>query len=196
MNIVELFALAVALSMDAFAVAVCAGLTMKKFSLKKALVIGLYFGLFQALMPLLGFLVAAQFAEIVSAIDHWVAFVLLSVIGGKMIYGAIFDKVGECDCKIKNCACGKEQKEFSIKPVFVIPLAFATSIDALAAGVLFALNDVNAVPAAALIGVITFVLSAVGVKVGSVFGVKFKAKAEIVGGIVLIAIGLRIFFGH
>ena len=196
MGLFELFALAAALSMDAFAVSVCAGLTMKKFALKKAIIIGVYFGLFQALMPLIGFLIAAQFANIISAIDHWVAFVLLSFIGGKMVYGALFSKDTKCSCKTENCNCKTEENEFSVKPMIILPLAFATSIDALAVGVSFAFIDVNIAPSAALIGVITFILSAIGVKIGSAFGLKFKTKAEVAGGIVLILIGLRIFIGH
>jgi len=184
MGFIELFILAVALSMDAFAVAVCAGLTMKKFAFKKALLIGFYFGLFQALMPLLGYLVAAQFADAIAIIDHWIAFILLSFIGGKMIYGAIWKKEND----IKN-------EEFSVRPLYILPLAVATSIDALAVGVSFALIQVNITPAATLIGITTFVLSTLGVKIGTVFGIKFKTKAEIAGGVVLILIGLKILTG-
>jgi len=193
MGLFAVFILAAALSMDAFAVAVCAGVTMKKFALKKALVIGLYFGLFQALMPLIGYLVAAQFANAISAIDHWVAFVLLGFIGGKMVYGAVWKAdEGECTCGCGGACVG----EFSVRPSYIVPLAFATSIDALAAGVSFALVDIHIAPAAMLIGVITFSLSTIGVKIGSVFGAKFKTKAELAGGVVLILMGLWILFDH
>ena len=182
MYLPEIFILAAALSMDAFAVAICAGLAMKKFSLPKALAVGLYFGAFQALMPLIGYFAAAQFAGAVSYFDHWAAFVLLSFIGCKMIYSALKDSKNPQD----------EVREFSVMPLKMLPLAFATSIDALAVGVSFALIQVNLLVAVVLIGVTTFVLSAIGVKLGSVVGAKFKSKAEIAGGVVLILIGLRI----
>ena len=183
MNIPELTALAVALSMDAFAVAMCAGLAMQGFTLKKALIVGLYFGLFQALMPLIGYLAAAQFSGTVSYFDHWAAFVLLSFIGCKMIYGAL---------KSSNEPEPSQANTFSVAPLKILPLAFATSIDALAVGVTFAFNQVNLFTAVTLIGVTTFLLSALGVKLGTIVGAKFKTKAEIAGGIVLILIGLRI----
>jgi len=185
MGLIGLLLIAAALSMDAFAVAVCAGVTMKKFNLKNALIIGFYFGSFQALMPLVGYLVAAQFASAISAIDHWIAFILLAFIGGKMVYGAV-----------RNETEASESDEFSVKLSYIVPLAFATSIDAMAAGVSFAFVDIRIVPAALIIGVITFTLSAIGVKIGSVFGGKFKTKAELAGGAVLILMGLWIVVEH
>jgi len=178
MGLIELFALAAALSMDAFAVAVCAGLTMKKFALKKALIIGLYFGIFQALMPLIGFLVGDVFAERVAAYDHWLAFALLMVLGVKMAVGS-FKKDDT------------PEKEASLRLAAMLPLALATSIDALAAGVSFAFMRVSIVPAIALIGFVTFTLSALGVKLGGVVGVRFKSKAEFAGGVVLIVLAIR-----
>ena len=204
MSFIELFLLAVALSMDAFAVAVCAGLTMSKLNIKKALVIGLYFGAFQAVMPLIGYLVATMFAEKITAYDHWIAFALLSFLGGKMIVGS-FKKEGcvdrECPqgtCSDRECPGGKKpnNNETSVTPAQMIPLALATSIDALAVGVSFAFLRVSIVPAISFIGVITFILSLVGVKIGNVFGLRFKSKAEIAGGIILILIGIKILLEH
>lgn len=185
MGIGTLFTLAVGLSMDAFAVAICKGLAMKKFQLKKAGIVGLWFGGFQALMPLIGYFLGSQFSDKIVKIDHWLAFLLLAFIGGNMIKEA-FDK---------------EEKEeegmgdsTSAKDMFV--LAIATSIDALAVGVTFAFLKVNIIAAVSFIGVITFILSAIGVKVGNVFGLKFKSKAEIAGGVILILLGLKILLEH
>jgi len=183
MNLPELLALAVALSMDAFAVAMCAGLAMRKFTFTKALIIGLYFGLFQAIMPLIGYFAASLFADTVSYFDHWLAFVLLSFLGCKMIYGAL---------KTNSELEATKNTDFSVSPLSILPLAIATSIDALAVGVTFALNQVNLIVAVVLIGISTFLLSSVGVKLGSAVGAKLKTKAEVFGGLVLILIGLRI----
>lgn len=186
MGIGALFTLAVGLSMDAFAVAICKGLAMKKFQLKKAGLVGLWFGGFQALMPLIGYFLGSQFSDKIVKIDHWLAFLLLAFIGGNMIKEA-FDKEEE-----------KEEEGMgdstSAKDMFV--LAIATSIDALAVGVTFAFLKVNIIAAVSFIGVITFVLSAIGVKVGNVFGLKFKSKAEIAGGVILILLGLKILLEH
>ncbi|MCL2873533.1 MAG: manganese efflux pump MntP family protein [Defluviitaleaceae bacterium] len=182
MGLTEIFFTAAALSTDAFAVAICVGLSSKKFMIKNAIAVGLYFGIFQAVMPLIGYLIASLFAG-GGALEygHWIAFVLLCFLGGKMIFGSL--KKGEGD----ECIT-------SIKPAQIIPLAVATSIDALAVGISFAFLQVDIVTAALLIGIITFMLSAIGVKLGSIFGAKFKSKAEFLGGIVLILIGFHILF--
>jgi len=178
LNIFSLFLLAAALAMDAFAVAICIGVTVPKFRIKNAIIVGLYFGLFQAAMPLIGYYVGDVFAERITFYDHFIVFALLIFLGGKMI-GESFRK----DDGIK--------KEVSLGFVAMVPLAFATSIDALAAGVSFAFSRVNIVPVVILIGVITFIFSAVGVKIGGIVGVKFKSKAEFAGGIVLILLAVH-----
>lgn len=183
MSLFSLFLLAVGLSMDAFAVAVCKGLATPKISLKKACVVGLWFGAFQALMPTLGYLVGYRFQEKITAIDHWIAFVLLVFIGANMIRESF----------------SKEEEGANASLAFkeMLLLAIATSIDALAVGVTFAfLPDIPILPAVSFIGVITFLLSALGMKVGNVFGTKYKARAELVGGIILILIGSKILIEH
>ncbi len=183
MNLTSLFLIAVGLSMDAFAVAICKGLALQKIKLKQALLVGLWFGGFQGLMPALGFLVGFRFQEKITFLDHWIAFVLLSAIGANMIKEALSKKEEEADASLK------------FKDMLV--LAVATSIDALAVGVSFAfIPDLPILPAVLFIGVITFVLSAIGVKVGSVFGTKYKSKAELAGGIILILMGLKILLEH
>ena len=183
MDFVSLFLLAVGLSMDAFAVAVCKGLALKKIQWKHALTVGLWFGGFQALMPLLGYLAGAQFKDAIAAYDHWIAFGLLLLIGGNMIREALFD-----------------QEETGSDAVLsfraMLPLAVATSIDALAVGVTFAFLNVNIFSSIALIGCTTCVLSMAGVKIGSVFGDRFEKKAEILGGVILILLGVRILLEH
>ena len=204
MNLIELLILAVGLSMDAFAVAICAGLTMRRASYKKALIVGLYFGVFQAGMPLIGYFIARQFADSIVAYDHWIAFALLMLLGIKMLIGSL-KKEGCADracpagvCDDRECPGGgkPENKEISLKPASMLPFAVATSIDALAVGVSFAFLQVSLLPAVSFIGVATLIISVAGVKVGSIFGTKFKAKAEIFGGIILILIGLKILFEH
>mgnify|MGYP000925100567 FL=1 len=204
MNLLELFIIAVGLSMDAFAVAVCAGLTMSKATIKKSLIVGLYFGFFQAIMPLIGYMLATQFADKIIAFDHWIAFALLSFIGGKMLVES-FRKEGcadrECPaetCTDRECPGGErpKKKEASLKPAEMLPLAVATSIDALAVGVSFAFLRVDIVPAIFSIGMITLILSMLGVKVGNIFGAKFKSKAEFAGGIILALMGLKILLEH
>ena len=204
MNFIELFFIAVGLSMDAFAVAACAGLTMKKAAFKKLLIIGLYFGVFQAVMPLIGYAAAKLFADQIISYDHWIAFALLGFLGGKMIIGS-FKKEGcldrECPeetCADRQCPGGKrpDNKEISLKPAQMLPLALATSIDALAVGVSFAFLRAGIAPAVLFIGITTLVLSMIGVKTGNVFGTKFKSKAELTGGIILALIGLKILFEH
>ncbi|MCM1569246.1 MAG: manganese efflux pump MntP family protein [Roseburia sp.] len=182
MNLFELFLIAVGLSMDAFAVSVCKGLAMQKISLREATVVGFWFGGFQALMPLIGYLLGSRFKNYITSIDHWIAFVLLGFIGISMIREALSKE--ECS----------ENASLDVKTMLL--LAIATSIDALAVGVTFAFLQVNIIPAVSFIGIITFLLSAFGVKVGNVFGIKYKAKAEITGGIILICMGLKILLEH
>lgn len=183
MGISELFLTAVALSMDAFAVAICKGLSMRKVTFKKAGIVGLYFGIFQAIMPAIGYFIGKQFESQIKSIDHWIAFFLLLIIGVNMIRES-FSK-NEEDC------C---EADLSLKSMF--PLAIATSIDALAVGVTLAFLNADIVPAVSIIGIITLVLSMTGVKIGSVFGVKYKSRAELTGGIILILIGLKILLEH
>lgn len=177
MSILDLFILAVGLSMDAFAVSVCKGLSLGKIKPKHMCIAGAWFGGFQALMPLIGYFLGSFFAEMIEKYDHWVAFVLLALIGGNMIKES-FDK--------------DEKVDSSMDVKSMLLLAIATSIDALAVGVTFAFLQVQIVPAASFIGVITFIFSAVGVKIGSLFGTKYKSKAELFGGIVLVLIGIKI----
>lgn len=182
MDIISLFILAVGLSMDAFAVSVCKGLAMKQITLKKAGLVGLWFGGFQALMPFIGYLLGSQFEQYITAVDHWIAFVLLGIIGGNMIKEAL--------------SKDEEEADDSLDCKTMLILAVATSIDALAVGITFAFLQVEIIPAVSFIGIITFLLSAVGVKVGNVFGIRYKSKAELAGGIILIAIGLKILLEH
>lgn len=189
MNGIELFFLAVGLSMDAFAVAVCAGLTMPRVTVKKASIVGLYFGVFQAVMPWIGYKVATRLADKIIAYDHWIAFALLCFLGGKMILES-FKKEEDP---------GKEEaslQEASLKPRQMLPLALATSIDALAVGVSFAFLRVRIVPAVLFIGATTLVLSMGGVKIGNLFGTRYKSKAELAGGVILVLIGLKILLEH
>lgn len=181
MGITELFLIGVGLSMDAFAVAICQGLSMPRLNWRHAGVIGLYFGGFQALMPLLGWTLGSQFARYIQNVDHWVAFVLLVLIGGNMV-------------KESRGACEALDASFAVRAMF--PLAVATSIDALAVGVTFAFLGVDILPAVCFIGCTTFVLSAVGVKAGSAFGARFQSRAELFGGAVLIAMGVKILLEH
>lgn len=188
MDIFKLFLIAVGLSMDAFAVALCKGLNMRKINYKHGAVIALFFGGFQAAMPLIGWAVGIRFEEYVTSIDHWIAFILLAIIGGKMVYEAISDKDSEDD--YTSCKTDKlDLKELAI-------MAVATSIDALAVGISFAFLNINIVPAVTLIGITTFILSFAGVIIGNNFGLKFKEKAEIAGGVILIFIGLKILLEH
>ena len=177
MGILELLAVAVGLSMDAFAVSICKGLSARNISPRHMLIAGLYFGGFQALMPYLGYLLGSSFSALVASVDHWIAFGLLAVIGINMI---------------RESRGPVEELDASFSPRAMLPLAVATSIDALAVGVSFAFMKVNIYSSVTVIGITTLLLSAVGVKVGSLFGAKNKSLSELVGGIVLIAIGLKI----
>lgn len=182
MGLIELFILALGLSMDAFAVSICKGLSVQKLEPKHCLICGVYFGGFQALMPLIGWALGIRFQSMITNVDHWIAFILLAVIGVNMIKESFG---GEEECP---------DASFGFKTM--LTLAVATSIDALAVGVTFAFLDVSIAPAVTLIGLTTFVCSAVGVKIGNVFGNRFQAKAELLGGAVLIAIGLKILIEH
>jgi len=193
MGILELFILAVGLSMDAFAVAVCVGLSLEKITYRRALIVGLYFGGFQALMPLIGYVAGSLFADKIITYDHWIAFGLLSFLGIKMIIGSL--KSSNEVPTIKN-QTPDEVTETCLKPKAMLPLAVATSIDALAVGISLAFLNVKIIPAVSFIGITTLVLSMIGVKIGNVFGLKFKSKAEFAGGVILILIGLNILLDH
>lgn len=182
MGFLEIFLIGVGLAMDAFAVSICKGLSMDRIKVKNALIIGAYFGLFQGGMPIVGYLLGVQFQDKIVAIDHWVAFVLLGLIGANMIREALSKEDVEPDDSV------------NFKTMIV--LAFATSIDALAIGVTFAFLQVNIIYAATVIAVVTFVISLAGVKIGNIFGVKYKSKAEFVGGAILILLGLKILLEH
>lgn len=182
MGMIELFLLGVGLSMDAFAVSICKGLGVKEVKSKHMLCCGLWFGGFQALMPLIGYLLGSAFESYITKIDHWIAFVLLVFIGVNMIREALSDE--------------EEQTSASFSFKTMLFMAIATSIDALAVGITFAFLGVNIGMALTLIGCTTFVFSAAGVKIGNVFGKKYQAKAEIVGGVILIAIGCKILMEH
>ena len=182
----ELLLLAVGVSMDAFAVSICKGLAMKKAGLKEGLTCGVWFGGFQALMPTIGFFLGTLFADAIQAVDHWVAFVLLAIIGANMLKEA-FEP--DCDC------CEGQDADLSVKTMFV--LAIATSIDALAVGISLAMaGDVNILTAALLIGLFTCGMSTMGVKIGNVFGSRFEKKAQGAGGFILVALGLKILLEH
>ena len=184
MSLLELFLLAVGLSMDAFAVSVCKGLSVRRGSMKQALTVGSWFGGFQALMPFLGYLLGITFSSLITSIDHWIAFVLLALIGFNMIKESREEEEEE-----EKPYAGVNFKELLI-------LAVATSIDALAVGVTFAFLQVNIVPAITIIGCTTFVISIAGVYVGNVFGSRYKSRAELTGGVILILIGLKILLEH
>ena len=181
MSLWELFIIAVGLSMDACAVSICKGLSVQKVTFRHAATCGGYFGAFQALMPVIGFVLGVQFRSLITGIDHWIALILLGLIGANMIREALSGEEEEVNCSF----CFRA----------MLPLAIATSIDALAVGVTFAAMDIGSkiVFAVIFIGVVTFLLSAIGVKIGNLFGMKFKSKAELFGGVVLVLMGLKIF---
>ena len=182
MHLAELIIIAIGVSMDAFAVSICKGLSVQKVKPKHVALTGLWFGGFQALMPVIGYYLGASFAEFVSSVDHWIAFVLLGIIGGNMIKES-------CSAEHECCA-----PDFSVRTMFA--MAVATSIDALAIGVSFAFLNVNIWKAVALIGVTTALFSGAGVVIGNVFGSRYKSKAEFVGGFILVAMGLKILLEH
>jgi len=181
MSIIEIFLIALALSMDAFAVAVCLGLRHKA-SVGNMLTVGLYFGVFQAMMPLIGYFAASAFADSIESCDHWIAFALLSFLGVRMIVGSFRED--------------DEDAGASLDHKVMIPLAVATSIDALAVGISFAVIRADILPAVAVIGAVTFVIAMLGVRIGSVFGSKISSKAELAGGIILVLIGVKILLEH
>lgn len=182
MDLLSLFIIAVGLSMDAFAVAVCKGLAMQKAPLKKAAVVGLWFGGFQGLMPALGYILGIQFESYITNIDHWIAFILLSIIGANMIK--------------ESLSKDEEPASDSLAVKEMVLLALATSIDALVVGVTFAFLQVQILPAVSFIGIITFILSTIGVKIGNIFGSRYKSKAELAGGLILILMGIKILTEH
>ena len=182
MGIIQLLILAVGLSMDAFAVSICKGLSIRKLKLRQALVVGVWFGTFQALMPAVGWLLGSAFTDLIVSVDHWIAFVLLSLIGGNMIR--------------ESFSREEEETDPSLAPMTMLLLAVATSIDALAVGITFAFLRVDVLPAVTLIGVCTFLISAAGVKIGNVFGSRYKSGAELAGGVVLVLIGVKILLEH
>lgn len=184
MGLIELIILSVGLAMDAFAVSICKGLGMKKVTLKKAGIVGAYFGIFQAGMPLIGYLMGYRFQDKIKAIDHWIAFILLAIIGINMVKESL-SKDDEEEI---------EESDLSFKSMLI--LSIATSIDALAVGITFAFLKVNIIPAVIFIGIITLIISMCGVKIGNIFGDKFKSTAELLGGIILICIGLKILLEH
>lgn len=191
MSLPELFIIAVGLSMDAFAVAICKGLSMRGVTIKKAGTVGLYFGTFQAVMPLIGYFLGVQFEAKITSVDHWIAFVLLGIIGANMILESRkkSDEVG-----VDSLAHENDDNCLDFKNMTV--LAIATSIDALAVGVTFAFLQVNIVPAVLFIGTVTFTLSMIGVKIGDIFGTIYKSKAEFAGGLILILMGVKILLQH
>ena len=182
MGIIEILLIAVGLAMDAFAVSVCKGLAMKKLNWEKAIIIALYFSIFQALMPILGYLLGIAFESIITQIDHWIAFVLLLIIGIKMINEVFKEE--------------KQSYDDSVNFKVMLVLSIATSIDALAVGITFAFLNTNIILAVSIIGIITFLLSLLGVKIGNRFGNKYEKKAQIIGGIILIIIGIKILIDH
>ena len=201
MGLVELFVLAVGLSMDAFAVSVCKGLAVQKAGVEECCIAGVWFGGFQALMPLLGYLLGSQFKDYITCVDHWIAFVLLLIIGVNMIREALGkEEDGE--------VCPKEENPFAFKTMLMLAvapdlsarrlcvLAIATSIDALAVGITLAFLNVALIPSVTFIGVTTFVISAIGIRIGNIFGMKYKSRAEFAGGVILICIGLKILLEH
>lgn len=182
MEAIEILLVAIGLAMDAFAVSICKGLSMKKMSWKKAIIVGLYFGIFQALMPVLGYFLGATFESLVTKVDHWIAFALLVFIGINMLKEA-FEK-------------NKEEHNEDVDFKTMIILAIATSIDALAVGITFAFLQVNILLAVTIIGITTFLICIVGVKIGNQFGDKYERKAEVVGGLILILMGIKILLEH
>ena len=182
MSIIELALIGVGLAMDAFAVSICKGLAMRRMNYKKAIIIAAFFGVFQALMPALGYVLGTTFANKIAAIDHWIAFILLALIGANMIKEAL--------------SSDDECQDDSLRLGDLIMLSIATSIDALAVGITFAFFNVSLLLSVSMIGIITFIICVIGVKVGNVFGEKYKSKAELAGGLILIVMGAKILIDH
>ena len=183
MSIIEIALIGVGLAMDAFAVSICKGLAMRRMNYKKAIIIAAFFGVFQALMPALGYVLGTTFANKIAAIDHWIAFILLALIGANMIKEALSSDDDEC-------------QDDSLRLGDLIMLSIATSIDALAVGITFAFFNVSLLLSVSMIGIITFIIFVIGVKVGNVFGEKYKSKAELAGGLILIVMGAKILIDH
>ena len=183
MSIIEIALIGVGLAMDAFAVSICKGLAMRRMNYKKAIIIAAFFGVFQALMPALGYVLGTTFANKIAAIDHWIAFILLALIGANMIKEALSSDDDEC-------------QDDSLRLGDLIMLSIATSIDALAVGITFAFFNVSLLLSVSMIGIITFIICVIGVKVGNVFGEKYKSKAELSGGLILIVMGAKILIDH
>lgn len=183
MSIIEIALIGVGLAMDAFAVSICKGLAMRRMNYKKAIIIAAFFGVFQALMPALGYVLGTTFANKIAAIDHWIAFILLALIGANMIKEALSSDDDEC-------------QDDSLRLGDLIMLSIATSIDDLAVGITFAFFNVSLLLSVSMIGIITFIICVIGVKVGNVFGEKYKSKAELAGGLILIVMGAKILIDH
>ena len=183
MSIIEIALIGVGLAMDAFAVSICKGLAMRRMNYKKAIIIAAFFGVFQALMPALGYVLGTTFANKIAAIDHWIAFILLALIGANMIKEALSSDDDEC-------------QDDSLRLGDLIMLSIATSIDALAVGITFAFFNVSLLLSVSMIGIITFIICVIGVKVGNVIGEKYKSKAELAGGLILIVMGAKILIDH
>ena len=183
MSFLEISLIGVGLAMDAFAVSICKGLAMRRMNYKKAIIIAAFFGVFQALMPALGYVLGTTFANKIAAIDHWIAFILLALIGANMIKEALSSDDDEC-------------QDDSLRLGDLIMLSIATSIDALAVGITFAFFNVSLLLSVSMIGIITFIICVIGVKVGNVFGEKYKSKAELAGGLILIVMGAKILIDH
>ena len=183
MSIIEIALIGVGLAMDAFAVSICKGLAMRRMNYKKAIIIAAFFGVFQALMPALGYVLGTTFANKIAAIDHWIAFILLALIGANMIKEALSSDDDEC-------------QDDSLRLGDLIMLSIATSIDALAVGITFAFFNVSLLLSVSMIGIITFIICVIGVKVGNVFGEKYKSKAELAGGLILMVMGAKILIDH
>ena len=183
MSFFELLLLAVGLSMDAFSVSICKGLALRRITVGNACIVGAWFGGVQFLMPVIGWLLGSRFAAYINRWDHWIIFALLLLIGGNMIREAVWGK-------------DEEKTDASLSVRSMLPLAIATSIDALAAGVTFSLLEISVIPASAFIGVVTFAFSAAGVKIGSLFGLRYEKKAAVCGGIILILLGIKILLEH
>ncbi|MDL2225448.1 manganese efflux pump MntP family protein [Eubacteriales bacterium OttesenSCG-928-M02] len=186
MGLGELLLIAVGLSMDAFAVSICKGLELGHYRLKNAAIVGGYFGVFQAAMPLIGYFIGAQFAGVIAAYDHWIAFLLLAFIGGKMLADGLKK---DTDAPMENAANALRMRN-------MLPVSLATSIDALAVGLTFAFLQVDVLPAITIIGITTLLLSMVGMKIGSLFGLRFRSQATMAGGVILILIGIKILVEH
>lgn len=182
MNYIEIILIAVSLASDAFAISICKGLSMKKIDINKSIIVGLYFGIFQGLMPIIGYLLGTTFSDLITSIDHWIAFVLLCSIGLNMIRESFSKEEDNCNDKL------------DIKTM--LPLSIATSIDALAIGITFAFLKVNIIVSSSIITITTFILSVIGVILGNKFGNKYKSKAEFMGGLVLVLMGIKILLEH